>query len=164
MSASSFPFFLREALIRHANACNTRSRPASLAPLLVPGPLYGKASIVVWSVLPLRFAKTHPLSFTWMRLITFSKKLLSLEKLPLCVSDFEFRHELRETTKTHVFTILAFKSFTGSQLSFRVFLFIFILFIQYLKHYPTGHKVLIKGFSRTGQMTRKKKNRSKNKQ
>ena len=40
------PFFLREALIRHANACNTRSRPAGLAPLLVPGPLYGKASIV----------------------------------------------------------------------------------------------------------------------
>ena len=45
MSASSFPFFLREAPIRHANACNTRSRPAGLAPLLVPGPLYGKASI-----------------------------------------------------------------------------------------------------------------------
>ena len=39
------PFFLREALIRHANTCNTRSRPAGLAPLLVPGPLYGKASI-----------------------------------------------------------------------------------------------------------------------
>ena len=44
------PFFLREALIRHANACNTRSRSAGLAPLLVPGPLNGKASIrvTVW--------------------------------------------------------------------------------------------------------------------
>ena len=41
------PFFLREALIRHANACNTRSQPAGLAPLLVPGPLYGKASITL---------------------------------------------------------------------------------------------------------------------
>ena len=52
MAASSFPFFLREALIRHANACNTRSRPAGLAPLLVPGPLYGKASI--WLIRPLK--------------------------------------------------------------------------------------------------------------
>ena len=39
------PCFLHEVLIRHTNACNTRSRPAGLAPLLVPGPLYGKASI-----------------------------------------------------------------------------------------------------------------------
>ena len=33
----------------------------------------------------------------------------------------------------------------------------YIYFIQYLKDYPTGHEVLIEGFSRTGQMTRKKK-------
>ena len=31
-------------------------------------------------------------------------------------------------------------------------------FFQYLKEYPTGHEVLIEGFSRTVQMTRKKEN------
>ena len=41
------PFFSPWVLIRYANVCKTRSQPTGLAPLLVPGPLYGKASIHV---------------------------------------------------------------------------------------------------------------------
>ena len=40
---------------------------------------------------------------------------------------------------------------------FLLLFIVFFFFFQYLKDYPTGHKVLIEGFSRTGQMTRKKK-------
>ena len=61
----------------------------------------------------------------------------------------------RELVKRCAFlNICLFLNFRQNQ--FILFNFIYF-FIQYLKDYPTGHEVLIEGFSRTGQMTRKKK-------